>query len=70
MFRMELPQETTVVYVFGVERDGERLMKHLESEAMRLGHDLSLISYATPAKKHRPDREFEAYYLYKIKTRD
>ncbi len=68
MFRTKLPAETTVLYVFGVERDGERILSHLESEAKRLGHDLTLISYATPAKNHRPDREFEAYYLYKIKT--
>lgn len=69
MFRMKLPKKTTVVYVFGVERDGERIFSHLEAEAERLGRDLTLISYATPAEKHRPDREFEAYYLYNIKTR-
>ena len=68
MFRMRLPEKTTVVYVFGVGRDGDRLYDHLEAEAKRLGRDLVLISYATPAKKHRPDREFEAYYLYKIKS--
>ena len=68
MFRMKLPDETTVVYYFGVERDSERLFRHLEAEAKRIGHDLTLISYATPAKKHRPDREFEAYYLFKIKS--
>ena len=68
MFRMKLPDETTVLYVFGVERDGERLFRHLESEARRIGHDLVLISYATPVKKHHPDREFEAYYLYRVKT--
>ena len=67
MFRMKLPEKTTVVYVFGVGRDGERLYSHLEAEAKRIGHDLALVSYATPANKHRPDREFEAYFLYKIK---
>ena len=68
MFRIKLPENTTVIYVFGVERDGERLYRHLEGEVKRLGHVLTLLSYATPIKKHRPDREFEAYYLYKIKN--
>ena len=68
MFHIKLPEKTTVIYVFGVERDGERLYRHLEGEAKRLGHGLTLLSYATPIKNHHPDREFEAYYLYRIKN--
>ena len=68
MFRMKLPDDTTVIYVFGVERDGERLYTHLQNEAKRLGRDLVLISYATPIKNRHPDKKFEAYYLFEIKN--
>ena len=68
MFHMKLPDDTTVIYVFGVERDGKRLYTHLKNEAKRLGRDLVLISYATPIKNRRPDKKFEAYYLFEIKN--
>lgn len=45
MWTWQLPQDTTLVYVFSVSRDTKRLARKLQREANRLGRPLQLLSY-------------------------
>lgn len=63
-WRVELPSATTVVYIFGVSRDGKRFIRKLQAEATRLGHPLTLICYGSPLADLKPEKTFEAYHLY------
>ena len=64
---IDLPEETTVVYVFGDGRDIGKVYKRAESEAKRLGKTLYLISYAFPVPKMREVGYDGSSYLYKLK---
>ncbi len=67
MFSYNFPKETTVLYVFGVERDGRRIHAAVQRQANRLHKTLYIISYATPLSDIRPTKAYKAYFLYKIK---
>ncbi len=62
----DLPQETTVIYIFMVERDAAKFSRIVQQQAEKLGKQIYVISYGSqltmkPYKKHR------AHFLYKIK---
>jgi len=63
---VRLPAETTVVYVFGESRDITKMAKKVEQEAIRLGKDLSFISYGFSIPNKTPVKKVGAYYLYKF----
>ena len=63
---VDLPSETTVVYVFGDGRDIGKVYNRVESEAKRLGKTLYLISYAFPVPKKREAGYDGSSYLYKL----
>lgn len=63
-WRVTLPKETTVVYIFSVHRDADKLIRLMKKEAKRLGRPLSLVCYANPLPNMKPVRSFEAYHLY------
>jgi hypothetical protein len=62
-----LPDETTVIYAFSVKRDGARLAKKVQREAIRLGRPLALLCLGSPLPDRPVDATFEAYYLYYFK---
>jgi hypothetical protein len=53
------PKETTLVYIFGVSRDNQRVIQKLQREANRLKRPVHLMTYGpyltelSPVKKHR-----------------
>ena len=65
-WQARFPEETTMVYAFSVERDASKLKKKMQSESDRLNKSLVLICYGSPLPKTNPEREFEAYHLYRF----
>jgi len=63
-WHVTFPEDTTVVYIFSVHRDAEKLINLMTHEAKRLGRPLTLICYANPLPRIQPTRTFEAYHLY------
>jgi hypothetical protein len=59
-----LPQSTTIVYAFAVNRDESKLVRLLQREANRLQKPLKLLCYGSPLKCMVATDAFEAYHLY------
>lgn len=61
----DFPDDTTLVYIFSVGRDGKRLVRKMQNETTRLQRPLTLICYgnALPGGL-RPVKTFEAYFMY------
>lgn len=62
----QLPDETTVVYVFGDSRDIAKMYQAVQRHAERVGKELVLISYGFDVPGKTVDRQAGAYYLYRI----
>jgi len=61
---VQLPDDTTVVYMFGVGRDMGRLKSWLEDEAKRLNKKIYLISLGFEVKGMKPVGSLGPNYLY------
>lgn len=68
LFRINFPVETTVVYVFGEDRDINKMAAAIAKQAAKLGRDLYVISHAFPIENLKPLKTYRAYFLYKIKA--
>jgi 16S rRNA G966 N2-methylase RsmD len=66
-WRYTLPDDTTCVFVFLAEPFMKRLVQYLETEAKRLGHPLTLVSYGFSLPGYKTIREKDAVLVYKIK---
>ncbi len=60
----KLPQDTTLVYAFAVERDIKKLAAKLQTEADRLGHPIHAISYGSEFSDPAALRTIGAHHLY------
>ena len=60
----KLPDDTTIVYAFAVNRDEKKLIALMQREANRLQKPLKLLCYASPFKRMAAVDTFEAYHLY------
>lgn len=58
------PAHVTLVYAFGVARDGNRLMKKVQKEANLLDRPLTLVCYGNALPGKKVERSFGAYFLY------
>lgn len=65
-WHVSLPEETTVVYGFMVERDIQKMADKLQNEANRLHHPLEFISYGSAIPGKAKLRELGAHHLYKF----
>lgn len=63
---VQLPPQTTVVYVFGETRDIKKMAKKVQDEATRLDKKLSFISYGFTVPGQKPIKKTGAYYLYEF----
>lgn len=63
-WRVDLPKETTIVYIFAVTRDIKKVEKHMQRWADTCQHDLYLMTYGTKLKGKKPIRELNAHALY------
>jgi hypothetical protein len=65
-WHVTLPKDTTVVYVFSVSRDTDKLIRKMTQEATRLGRPLWLISYGHHLTNVTPIKEVGAHLLYQF----
>jgi hypothetical protein len=59
-----LPDETTVVYAFSVNRDARRLTEKMQAHADASGRPVALLCLGSPLKDRSPDAALDAYTLY------
>ena len=64
MWQVALPAETTVVYIFAVERDVKRVAQKMQDEANRLGKPLKMISHGFTLPDKTPVKQVGAHFLY------
>lgn len=62
----ELPNDTTVIYMFSESRDIKRMIRRIQNEATRLKRQLFVISYAFDVPGIKPVNSNKSYFLYKI----
>lgn len=64
MWLAKFPSDVTVVYIFGVERDMQKVVNLVQKEATRLQRILYLISYGNEVKGIFASKHVGAYHLY------
>ena len=60
----QIPDKTTIIYVFSATRDIKKITKKIQKETDRLGHKIYVISYGGEFLEVEHIRDFEAYHLY------
>lgn len=65
-WRVELPDDTTIVYTFADSRDIAKMAAKVMREADRLGRPLMLISYGFAVPGQTPLHTHGAYFLYRF----
>lgn len=65
-WRVQLPDDTTVVYTFGESRDIKKMAAKVQAEATRLNKSLVFISYGFAVPGWEPTRQTRAHFLYDI----
>lgn len=65
-WNVPFPDETTVVYIFSVNKDAKRLERKMQKEANRLKKPLNLLCYGNPLPGRQPQGRFEAYSQYRF----
>lgn len=63
-WRVPLPDDTTVVYVFMVEKMSKKLEQKIQDEATRLHRDLTVIAFGIPFRQRQAEVTLDAYFLY------
>ncbi len=66
IFSFQFPEDTTVVYLFGEDRDIIKFAEKIRSESARLNRPLFLISQAFQIPGLKPEKQNRAYFLYEI----
>lgn len=64
MWLVHFPAETTLVYVFGVSRDIEKIARKVQREVNNIGHPISLISYGCKIPHMTALESLGAHHLY------
>lgn len=65
-WRIELPKDTTIVYIFAVSRDAKKLERKMQEWTDKKGDDLLLMTYGTKLKTKQPVGELDAHTLYRF----
>lgn len=63
----QLPDTTTVVYVFSASRDMDRIIDKIQNEVNRLKRPIYIISYGSKFNGVQPAKSVGAYSLYTVK---
>lgn len=61
---VDLPPETTVIYVFAVTRDITKLERKLQESVDLWGHSVSVVTYGAQLKNKQPVEILHAHSLY------
>jgi len=62
----QIPDGTTVIYIFGLDHLIPKLAKKIQKTVQKTGRPIHLISYAFYLTDRRPTKKLGAYYLYKF----
>lgn len=65
-WRTPFPADVTIVYIFGVGRDGRRTARLIQRQTTRLGRGVTVACYGNPLPEVPLLRESGAYYLYRF----
>lgn len=65
-YRVQFPQQTTVIYAFAVSTHINKIYQKIQNEANRLGKTLYFISNAFTVAGKRPVKQAGTFLLYKI----
>lgn len=63
-WQAQIPNNTTLIYVFSATRDIEKITKKIQEETNRIGHKICAISYGTKFCGVEHLKDVEAYHLY------
>jgi SAM-dependent methyltransferase len=63
---IELPKETTIVYIFAVSRDTGKLEMKMQQWTNELGHELYLMTYGSKLPSIQPIKVLDAHSLYRF----
>jgi SAM-dependent methyltransferase len=66
LYNFHFPKDTTLVYLFGLDRDFARIEAKIQNEANRLNKSLYFVSYGFQSESMKPEKTYRAYFLYKI----
>lgn len=64
---VNIPSDTTVVYIFAVKRDMQKIHEKIQSECNRLGRVVNVISYGNNFIFAKEVKKLDAYYLYQFR---
>ncbi len=65
-YKIDFPDETTIVYTFGDSRDLNKMVRKVEAEATRMGKPLWFISYGFRVSDKEIQNQVGASFLYLI----
>ena len=65
-YHFKFPEDTTIVYLFGIDRDFRRMEAKIQNEANRLNKTLYFVSYGFESPTMKPVKNYRAYFLYKV----
>lgn len=65
-WHVQLPPETTVIYIFAVSRDIAKLSKKIDAEAKRLNKNLKVITYGSQMTDQKLIATVGAHSLYEF----
>ena len=66
LWRTDLPEGTTLVYVFAVSRDIKRLETYLQAQAVKLEKPFMVMTFGATFAQRKPTRERKAHFLYEF----
>lgn len=66
IWKVRLPDDVSVVYIFGESRDIKKLLRLVQSEATRLNRRLVVISYGFKFPDIKPAKKVGAHFMYSI----
>jgi len=69
-YRYDFPDDTTIIYVFGDGRDIQKIANYVQKQAVRIGHPIFLMSHAFEVKDAPLIKQYRAYFLYKIDSKE
>lgn len=67
-WRVDLPPDTTIVYIFSVSRDAMKLERKMQEWADKKGSELLLMTYGARLKTVQPENTLGAHALYRFKA--
>ena len=65
-YNFKFPKDTTIVYLFCLDRDFKRIEAKIQNEANRLNKTLYIVSYGFESPTLKPIKTYRAYFLYKV----